>query len=239
MRDRDSISKINLLKGKNDLKSKYYTSIEIPFEDIRKWYKKYSYTTFNDYFMGVLSVSMKKWLKFNGEDTKSLLARSPVATKGLPTNSNELHLTNKCVSIKYEYPLTDTIEEGIQNWRNSIKPNLNPFSIMAKLKTSSLLSLFPLAFLKRFIPKVYDVDFWVSNFPLSNKNFKFNGKKIIDIRPFVNWLNYCNLYIFAFTYVDTFKIHIMANDKMTMDPQQLLEIITYELQNEISNFKDL
>ena len=234
LRSKESVARSNELLRENEFKSKYYISEEINFEDIRKCYKRFDGTTFNDYLMGILSVSLKKWFRIYGHNENNIMVRSPIATKGLPTKESEFDLVNKCVGIKYEYPIWENLEEGITKWKEALRSNLNPITIMSKLRASSILSLFPIAFLRKLAYKGFDVDLTFSNFPLSSKNFMLYERKMYDVRPFLNWGFYCNMYMFAYTYVDSFRIHIIANSCLKMNPQQLLQIITKEIKKDIS-----
>ena len=184
--------------------------------------------------MGILSVSLKKWFRIYGHNENNMIVRSPIATKGLTTEESKFDLVNKCVGIKYEYPIWENLEESITKWKEALRSNLNSITIMSKLRASSILSLFPIAFLRKLAYKGFDVVLTFSNFPLSSKNFMINGRKVYDVRPFLNWGYYFNMYMFAYTYVDSFRIHLMANSCLKMNPQELLQIITKEIKNDIS-----
>ena len=54
-------AKIREVSGEENFKSKFLSAEEIPFESIRKCYKKHNGATFNDYVLGTLSTSLNDW----------------------------------------------------------------------------------------------------------------------------------------------------------------------------------
>ena len=181
--------------------------------------------------MGVLVTSMHKWLKINNENCKNIIARIPIATKGLPSSRDEFVFGNTSTGIKFKWPIKGELEESIKCCRTAIKSNLSMLSIIARLNSAFIFSLFPLAFLRHFIENAFDVDVDLSNFPFSNKPFKFCGRKVIEFRAFINKLYNCNLVVLAITYNNKFTFSVNINNKLKINPQELVDTITSYLEN--------
>lgn len=90
--------KINELTRKNSYKNKFYISEEIPFQDIRKCYKRFKNTTFNDYILGVISTNFHKWFEMYGiRGTQRILTAVPINTRDLPKSLEDLKIDNNSV----------------------------------------------------------------------------------------------------------------------------------------------
>ena len=164
--------------------------------------------------MGILASSMHKWLKNNNENCENIIARIPVATKGLPSSRDEFVFANTSTGIKFKCPIKEDLDENIKSWRTAIKSNLSLLSIFARLNAACIFSLFPLAFLRHYMENAFDVDVDLSNVPISNKHFKFCGRKLLEIRPFINKLYRWNMVIFALTYTNKFNFTVNINNKL-------------------------
>ena len=181
--------------------------------------------------MGIIATSMHKWLKNNNENCENIIARIPIATKGLASNRDEFVFGNTSTGIKFKCPIKGDLDESIKSWRTAIKSNLSLLSVFARLNAAHIFSLFPLAFLRHYMENAFDVDVDLSNFPISNKPFKFCGRQILEFRPFINKLYNCNLIIFAMTYNGNFNFSVMINNKVKINPQELIDNITNYLEN--------
>lgn len=94
----NEVAKINELKQKDTFNNKFYASEELPFASLKKCYKRFEKTTFNDYIMGVLSTSLDKWYKHYGiTGAKNIKTVVTVNTRNLPTKMSELKLENNTV----------------------------------------------------------------------------------------------------------------------------------------------
>jgi len=97
--DKESV-KINELKQKDTFKNKLYASEEFPFEKLRKCYKRFKGTTFNDYFLGVLSKSFDGWFKKHGiTEAKHIKTLVTINMRDLPNNKSEFRIENNTAGI--------------------------------------------------------------------------------------------------------------------------------------------
>jgi hypothetical protein len=93
----ENAKKCGELNGPITYRNKLHVSkSKIPFEKIRDCYKRFAEkTTFNDYMMGVISVSFNKWFKsYNIEGAKNLKTMLTVNMRPLPTCMEEVDLAN-------------------------------------------------------------------------------------------------------------------------------------------------
>lgn len=85
------------------------------FQDIRKCYKKYENTTFNNYLMGVLSKSMHSWfVKSNVEVLDNLLMACPVSMKAFPTSVKDINMNNYTSNVTIQLPILENMNESLK-----------------------------------------------------------------------------------------------------------------------------
>ena len=103
LRSSDSnAKKVNDLKCEDTFRNKLYASdSRIPFDKIRNCYKRFEQkVSFNDYMMGVLSVSMDKWYKESGiTGAEKLKSAITINTRPLPTKIEEVTLFNETIGM--------------------------------------------------------------------------------------------------------------------------------------------
>jgi len=165
-------AKIGNLKGGDDFKNKYYASQEqIPFESIKKCYKRFEKVSFNDYICGIISVNMRKWYKDYGIDNpEKLLTFIPINTRNLPTKIEELDLYNKAVGMKFELPLVENFESAIKQSSTSFKSIVSMPRVLAIDRMASIMYYLPTFFTKKTFVDFYKrIDFGFTNVPLSKE----------------------------------------------------------------------
>mmetsp|Transcript_18745 Transcript_18745/g.21546 ORF Transcript_18745/g.21546 Transcript_18745/m.21546 type:complete len:218 (+) Transcript_18745:554-1207(+) len=167
--------KIRELKAKDDFKNYYCASKEIPFEDIRKCYKQYEKTTFNDYILGALSISMHKWYTNNGvKDPKKILTLIPINNRPFPKNLDDLKLNNTTTAFKFELPINADIREILKTNKTTFSRfmNITYLSCIGNLGTA--VPYLP-EFLAHhlFLDYYRGVDLLFSNVPFSTEPWYF------------------------------------------------------------------
>jgi len=94
--------KLNELKEKDSKYTKFYMAKKrFNFQQIRNCYKRFKEkTTFNEYLMGVLSVSMDKWYKTNGiEGAEKLKVVNSINLRPLPKSIKEVDMFNQSIGM--------------------------------------------------------------------------------------------------------------------------------------------
>jgi len=101
-------AKIGETKGKISNRTKFYAAKErIPFLKLKECYKRLNTdtnkVTFNDYIMGVISLSFDKWYKAHGiKGADRILSYVTVNPKRISNNINEVNLENQTIG-KYSF----------------------------------------------------------------------------------------------------------------------------------------
>ena len=86
LRTDDNSAKLREMNGPETSKTKYYASGYVPFEKLKKVYKRFEKTSFNDYIMGMLSKTFYDWFDKNGiKNPKQIITVIPINLRSLPT----------------------------------------------------------------------------------------------------------------------------------------------------------
>ena len=106
----------------------HYTSdIEIPFEVIRKLYKRYDNMTFNDYMLAILGKSLYQYcIKKDIKNPKGVKCEVPVGHKKLPTGYHDINISNYLSVLELELPIVDSIREGYDTLKPYVQYLLQP-----------------------------------------------------------------------------------------------------------------
>ena len=177
-------AKIREMKDEDDRFVNLYTSKTFSFESIRKWYKRFPNTTFNDYALGIISISLDKWFKENGvEGAERLKMMLPVNLRRLPTCMEELVLDNWLMTFNHLLPIGDNIENWMKKSKDYLKRNLKPEYILWADKAGILFKNFPNWILKEQLLKesLKGIDLAFSNLPYSSDPLYFLSKKQLPL----------------------------------------------------------
>jgi hypothetical protein len=195
--------RMNEMKQKDNHNSKFFASQEFPFDDVKKCYKRFgTKTTFNDYMMGIMSVSLSKWFKKYGiEDAKELNTLVSVNTRGLPKTLEDFRLENDSVGIKFLFPIMSDFEKAIQETPKNFKKFFTPFSILCSKNFAYTIPFLPTFIQEKLVEDVYfGVDMVYSNVPLSSEPWCILGKKVSKTGVFAHQQHNWKLFYVATTY---------------------------------------
>ena len=86
LRTDENSAKLREMNGPETSKTKFYASGYVPFEKLKKVYKRFDKTSFNDYIMGMMSKTFYDWFSANGiKDPKQIITVIPLNLRNLPT----------------------------------------------------------------------------------------------------------------------------------------------------------
>ena len=232
-------AKIQELKENGDSYVNLYASKTFDFESIKKWYKRFSNTTFNDYSLGIISTSLHKWFKESGVDgAEGLKMMFPINLRSLPTCIDELILDNWLTTFNYLIPITDNLEESIKESKARLKKTIKPEYVLASDKWGILFKNFPNQFLRKGIVEesLKNLDLSFSNLPYSSDPLYFLSKLQLSLCPFANMFKGLNWMLVGITYKGQLRFTMMARRSMVLDGQRFLSIIEQSLTDEIAQF---
>ena len=232
----ENAAKIREFDGENEHKIKFYMSKSFDFEKVKKCYKRYEKTTFNDYAWGIISASLDKWYKTNGiEGANSIKTLIPINTKPFPKGFEDLNIDNRTVCFKHVLPIGSNMVETMDKSKKLLKKYLKPHYFLANLNFGKLLQFLPSWFIRNLILEDFynGIDMVFSNVPLSSKPIYFLNKKILNMGAYSNLQYDIKLMVVAVTYQNDLKFELTANTKLKMNPDKLLEIIEETLAKDI------
>lgn len=88
------------LKGKETTTTKYSISEWHSWEKVKLCYQRFPKTSFNDYILGLISVSFHEWLDKNGvKNPKQVVCLIPVNTRRLPTCYEEINIGKLIIDL--------------------------------------------------------------------------------------------------------------------------------------------
>ena len=86
LRTDENSAKLRETNGPETSKTKFYASGYVLFEKLKKVYKRFDKTSFNDYIMGMMSKTFYDWFSANGiKDPKQIITVIPINLRNLPT----------------------------------------------------------------------------------------------------------------------------------------------------------
>ena len=226
-----------LLKNvRNVNKTRYYTSeIEIPFEILKKCYKRYDGMTFNDFMMAIYGKSLYQYCAKKGvQDPKGVRCEVPVAHKKLPTGYHDLSISDYMFIINIELPIVDSIKEGYDKIKPYVSYLLQP---EIQKQCINMMHIVP------YVPKSLIMDeimnsasglyFGISNLPFSDRPYKICGKQVKKLRIFNNLIG-SRIFCFVFTYNDKVCLTTCVNENTDVDGQMFQDLVIAEIQEQIA-----
>ncbi|CAI2367841.1 unnamed protein product [Moneuplotes crassus] len=210
------------------------------FKDVRKCYKQFDNTTFNNYVMGVLSKSLHSWFHKNGvEPPKELVMSCPVSMKTLPKSVSDIDLNNYTSSVTMEFPVCESLSE-------SIKITRERFSRFAKFH-----HLIPTVYFQKlfkYIPRkigsllynnfVKEMDFLLTNVNGPREPIYLCNKQILSITPFLSTFSSLSLVVVCFSYNQKVSFQIIADKQLQMDPADLKEFLETYFDSRVIKLKN-
>ena len=239
MRTDPQAASIREMKKKDDMFVNLYSSKLFDFESIRKWYKRFPNTSFNDYVLGLISTSMNKWYKENGiEGAKNLKMVMPINTRNLPTCLNDLILDNSIMTFHHMLPIENDMEESIKKSKTALRKSMKPEYVLGAAKLEFILQFIPHYFLRKYIlnDNFKEIDMIFSNFSFSSVPFTFVSKQQLGVYPFSNLIQSINILLMSMTYKNQLRFTMMARRSMSLDPKKLLKILEDKLTSEIDSY---
>lgn len=147
----------------------------ISFSDIQKCYKRFPKTTFNDYMLGMISKSFDKWFKsYNIQGANKILATIPINMRPIPKDISEFKPGNHITAVKFELPIHDNIQNGIDGAQNAMKSLKDEDFIKSMDNFFKIIPIMP-EFLSKYIYEDFfgKVHLMFSNVPFSEKPWYF------------------------------------------------------------------
>ena len=186
----DENTKRVLKKVRNDqIKTGYFVSdIEIPYEAVRKYYKRYEGMTFNDFILAVVGKSLHQYCIAKGiKDPKSTKLTIPIGYKKLPTGYNNLSVDNYFSMIDVELPLTDSVKAAFKAMKPWLSYVLQPEKQKQMINFMHISPLIPRSVMwPQIETSSVGTHFLVSNIPFSDRPYMINGKQVRKLRFFNN-----------------------------------------------------
>ncbi|CAI2367884.1 unnamed protein product [Moneuplotes crassus] len=233
-------SKINELKKEDDHYVKFYTSkTSFDFKALKKCYKRFQGTPkFNDYLMGILSISLKKWYdKYGHTDAHKIKIVNSMDMRGLPKDIKDVNLYNESIGVQFELPIKKEFEPAMNEAKDNFHKDLGLLEIISLRKISDTFPFLPEVVLKFFMNEFYKgVDMMFTNLPMSSEPCYIANREIKKIGVFPKMHNAVNLFFVASTYKDRLYLNVSANANLKMDAQLLLDNACEYLAKDIQNF---
>ena len=208
---------------------------DIPFEPIKENYKKAG-CTLNDYFLGVLSKSLKEYFKLKDPSGvhKTVNIGFPINLRNdYPKKCSDVQLENKITAADITIPLID----------DPISESKKISKIITKLKNAG--EFFANGFFLKFgsflMPKYLmckvntnltsKITLCFSNVPFFRKPLKLKGTEIMlqNEIGFLNNNSDIGLALAIVTYVDRVSISVVADTNRLSDPDELAAIFRKNL----------
>ena len=223
--------------NKEDSYVDLFASKTFEFESIRKCYKRFSNTTFNDYLLGVVSKCLHKWFKESGIDNaQKMKILIPINLRSFPSWIEELILDNWLITFSHSLPISDNLEDNIKESKSYLKKYFKIEQFLAVNIAGKIFKNLPNWILKKFI---YDealsgLDLWFSNLPYSSEPMYILSKKQLSLYPFTNMFKGINLMLVALTYQGQLRFTLMGRRGMALDPKRFIKIVEDTITEEIS-----
>ena len=224
----DDVAKIREENGKDTFTKDLGMSEELDFTAIRKAYKSYGKgTTFGDYFMGAVSVGLKRWYAQYGikNPRQGKLAIS-VNRRNLPTSYEDMKFCNYITVFQIAFPIVDNMKEAI------VKTNKALWEIYSEFG-ARLAEVFMYYFC--FMPKnvafnnmdqiLEGTDLGISNIQFGEQKWKFLGKDVKRRALFASGREQTKCIFYPVTYEDKLSIQLVTNKNMKMDYKALLKCV--------------
>ena len=238
--DKNSV-KINELKQKDTFNNRVYASEEFQFDTLRKCYKRFKGTTFNDYFLGILSKGFDTWFKKSGitgaEFIKTLVT---INMRELPKSKSEFRIENDTSALKFGLPLNSGLQEAVEGAQKGFRSLFNKFST-----TSIGYSLYLMPYLPEICGKLlmtylyHQADCLFSNIPISADPWYLCNREAQKFGFFAHTHHEWKLFIVVTTYKERLRVTLSANENLKMDPQVLLDSVSDTLRQEIAQLNKL
>ncbi|CAI2367328.1 unnamed protein product [Moneuplotes crassus] len=230
-------SKINELKNNDSHYVKFYSSKQsFEFTDVKKCYKRFDGNPkFNDYLMGTLSVSLKKWYdKYGHADAHKIKLVNSVNMRNLPKDISEITLYNESIGVQFELPIKHEFEAAMNEAKTNFHKDLGLFEIICLRKISDTFPFLPEVVLKFFMNEFYNgVDFMFTNLPMSSEPCYIANREVTKIGVFPKMHNSVNFFFIASTYENRLYLSACANGSLKMDPQLLLDYASEYISEDI------
>jgi hypothetical protein len=225
--DEDTI-KVREENDPTDFKSKIFSSQEIDFTQVRKCFKTYGQrTTFNDYFMAVTSVGTKRWYNEYGHKKAHVgkMACS-VNYRNLPTSYDDLHYGNYLAMIQFPFPILSDLKKALVECRKSF---WDYYSDTYSRQATTFIYHLAHVPLKGIIDKgneaLEGMDFGISNIQFAEQKWKFFGQDCYRRGLWASKREQFKVFLMPITYEDKFKVQLITNWTIKMDPQKLVDHI--------------
>jgi len=217
---------------------KIYMSNTFSFKSAQKCYKRFVNTTFNDYMLGNVSVSLDKWFNQNGiKDAKKVAIAVPINARPPPTNLKNLKLGNHLMGYKMELPIRPDLESAIAETKKSFWSNFSPAIINSFYKLSDIFRYAPQKMVDQATADALEgIGLCFSNIPISREEATLCGRKLQDCGFWTHNQMNIKLLVICTTYQDKIKLCYSASQSMKMDPKGLIKCIEDSLNEEFEQF---
>lgn len=231
-----SAAKMRELIGEDDHLNKFYISELVPFQSIRKCYKRYKNTSFNDYGIAMISKSLNEWYKKHGiEDAKSVQTLIPVNMRDLPKNLDELKFENYTMGIKAQIGIHASVEQALQKTVPEVKSSLNVTALMWLQKITKVFEYLPEKISRIILsPFMENIIFAFTNVPFPKEPWYMFNKKILKVGVFANNQVDSWLVLVAVTYRDNLRFMLASKNKLKMDAKAFLDILMDNINQDIN-----
>lgn len=198
--------------------------------------------TFNDLMMSVFSAAMKKYCKDHFKHTpRKIIIMSPVAMRSFPRCIEEINctITNDSSGVAVEMFL---IDDPVKDCKIIAKEYHVHVRNVFMNKFIKFLSDFMNTYLPVYLTKLlvgnsiknFDVIF--SNVPGPKTDIFYGESKLLDMIPF-STPGYFNAFIGLITYAGRFRMMMVFDKNLEVDPKNILKYYDSELKSLIEKFK--
>lgn len=213
-------------------KYKFWTSTEYNLDIFKSLREKYSLTV-NELIMSVISASIKRFFseKCNRREISSIFITSPIGQSKIPSNIDEVNLSNNMTGFFGNFPLIDDVKTGCKTVSKFLKKSTNN-----KAKASAL-NIFTKLLHSLIAPKILDnlykntleaIDFTCSNIPGPVEELYFNGCKVTSITPIIS-ASKMKALMPIITYNKKLKYVLSFDEVIGLDPRELIDIMEEEM----------
>ncbi|CAI2367739.1 unnamed protein product [Moneuplotes crassus] len=210
------------------------------FKDIRKCYKMFENTTFNNYVMGVLSKSMHSWFTKNGvEAPESLIMSCPVSMKTLPKSVADINLNNYTSSVTIQFPVLENLKESLKITKRRFAEFFKFYHLIPTVYFQKLFRYIPRKIGSYLYDKfIQEVDFLLTNVSGPREPIYLCNKKILKITPFLSNFSNMDLVVVCFSYNQKVSFQIIADKEIQMNPYDLKEFIETNFDGRVLKLKN-
>jgi hypothetical protein len=206
--------------------SKFSVSEEFNLKDFKEIKEKYN-MSFNDLFITIVSLAVKKLTDEKIPELKEVVIVHPVGNTAIPKDISEVKLQNSIYAAIFKIPLIKDFENEHKNVVKILNKEIKDIkSIDSNKKTINFISNFlSTDILNRIADYLLkSTDICVSNVPGPQEPLYLNGSKIQSIIVAANCIKY-NLDITLISYNKKFKIMVIMNSVLDYSPEELINII--------------